>query len=204
MIRLVLAMMVCAGAAQAEDMVIDQTGFTAVHVNEDIAVTIEIGPEYSVTARAVSGDISKLEVNRYAGWLAFSRDARWFIFPNGRQDQFEVTITTPVLNEVKSFDGSFVTVTGALSDPIRAEADDGRLELMDVDLHNATLVVNGGGRLSAWGTCEMLTLSGDHGEIDAGGLECRSAVVATGDSALTKLPTGTPLTDAHPNEAETN
>ncbi|MEJ6398681.1 GIN domain-containing protein [Yoonia sp. 208BN28-4] len=181
MTRLAMVLAVCAGAAQAEELVIDQTGFTAIHVNEDVTVNITYGDEYSVVARTVDGDLSKLDVNRYSGWLVFNRDTRWFIFPNGRTDEFIVDITTPVLNEVKSFDGSRVFVTGLTADALRAEAaTGGTLTLLDASVDDLALVVNDGS-IAADGTCETVALTGTAGFVDASALACATGTAPPQD-----------------------
>ncbi len=197
--HVVVTLALIATPALADDLVINQTGFTAVHVNEDVTVTIKIGPEYSVTARAITGDLSHLDVNRYDGWLVFSRDARWFIFPNWRQDRFEVTITTPVLNEIKVFDGSGATVSGVTGSALRAEAaSGGALVLLDTDVAALTLVVNDGGSLAASGSCGQLTIAGAGGLIDASALACATAVIPPQSEVMSMIPDKVRIVDAHP------
>ena len=172
--------------------------FRAIEVQEDVRVDIVIDANQTVTAQSATGDVSKLRLRQFLPWIVFDRDTRWLIFPKWRDDQIDVSITTPVLNGLKAFDGAQATLTGDADARLWVEAGRGGVVRLDgVEVTELTLVGREDGRIEAAGTCERLTIRGTAAAIDASGLDCQTVVV-TATNADLLLPDRGTVVDAHP------
>ena len=91
-IGIIAAGLLTATSALAQDRTFDLTGFDEVSVASGVTTNVTVGPDFSVVAEAVRGDIDRLEVDLQSGTLAISRKNGWRLFSFGREDRFIVTM----------------------------------------------------------------------------------------------------------------
>ncbi len=179
--RFALPLMLLTTTAQAQEKVFDFKGIDSIDVRNGVTVNVVPGDEVSVVAEAISGDVDKLIIRKFGPWLAINRNTRWFIFPYGRSDEIEVTITLPELRNIKAFDTASATARGFDGDTLRAEAlQGGRVDVSEVDVPDVTLYATEGGVLTVSGACETVVVEAVvNAEIGAGTLVCANAAATT-------------------------
>jgi hypothetical protein len=194
MLRTIALLSVFATPAVAQEKTFDFTGIDSIDARNGVSVTVIPGDEVTVTATALSGDVEQLIVRKFGPWLALNRDTRWFIFPYGRTDEIEVTITLPSLRNIKAFDTAAATASGFDGDALRAEAiQGGTVQVTESRAADVTLVATEGGTLTLTGTCETLVAEAiQKAKIEAANLVCDN-VAATSRTGATVTATAVAL-----------
>ena len=179
--RFALPLLIFGSAAQAQEKVFDFKGIDSIDARNGVTVNVVQGDEVSVVAEAISGDVEQLIVRKFGPWLAINRNTRWFIFPFGRRDEIEVTVTLPNLRNIKAFESASATARGFAGDTLRAEAlQGGRVDVADIDIADVTLYATEGGFLTVSGNCETVVAEAIiNAEVGAGALACANAAVTT-------------------------
>ncbi|MEL6640796.1 MAG: DUF2807 domain-containing protein [Pseudomonadota bacterium] len=179
--RFALPLMMLTTVAQAQEKVFDFEGVDSIDVRNGVTVHVVPGDEVSVVAEAISGDVDQLIVRKFGPWLAINRSTRWFIFPYGRSDEIEVTVTLPSLRNIKAFDAATATARGFDGETIRAEAlQGGRVDVDDIDYQDVTLYATESGLLNVSGNCQTVIVEAIiNAEIGAGELACANAAATT-------------------------
>jgi len=155
MLRTAALITLLASPAMAQEKTFDFKGITSIDARNGVTVNVVPGNEVTVTATAVSGDVNQIDIRKFGPWLAINRNTRWFIFPYGRTDQIEVTITLPELRNIKAFDTATATASGFSGDSLRIEAlQGGTTTVTDIDIADVILNATEGGILTVTGTCD--------------------------------------------------
>ncbi|WP_342075950.1 GIN domain-containing protein [Yoonia sp. SS1-5] len=200
-VALAIGLAMAGQAALSQEAALDVGPFRALEVQEDVLLDVSIGPIQTINATPIKGDLAQLRTREFLPWVVFDRDTRWFIFPQWREDIFQVSVETPVLNGLKAFDGAQARFSGDADQRLWIEAGaGGGVALDDVVVHELTLVARAGGTITAQGRCAMLTIRNEGLSVDASELTCDSVVV-NGDPAHVTLAPGTIVVDAHPDPA---
>lgn len=190
--RYVLPILLAATPIWAEEKTFNFNGIDSIDARNGVTVTVVEGDEVSIVANARKGDVDKLSVRKFGPWLAINRDTRWFIFPFGRSDDLEVTVTLPNLRNIKAYDTALATASGFSGDTLRAEAlEGGTVDLLDVDVVDVTLYATEGGSLTVAGACQTVVAEAIiNAEIAAGDLACANAAALTrGGGSITAAAT---------------
>ncbi|MEL6570342.1 MAG: DUF2807 domain-containing protein [Pseudomonadota bacterium] len=179
--RFVLPLLFLSTAAHAQEKVFDFTGIDSIDARNGVTVNVVQGDEVSIVAEAISGDVEQLIVRKFGPWLAINRSTRWFIFPYGRRDEIEVTVTLPSLRNIKAFASASATARGFAGETLRAEAlQGGRVDVADIDIADVTLYATESGLLTVSGNCETIVVEAIiNAEVSAGDLACANAAATT-------------------------
>lgn len=195
--KVALLVLLVPSSAAAQSNRYEVGAFRAIDVQMGIRVDVTVAPEYAVTAQATKGDLAKFRIKEYLPWLVFERDTRWLMFSKWRDDQFDVTVETPILNGLKAFEDAQATFTGDADERLWIETGSGgRIDVVEVKVDELTLVGREGGTIVAGGQCDQLTIRNESAVIDASGLSCASIVVNGGQDGV-KLAPGAVVVDNH-------
>ena len=163
----VLLPALAAGPALAETAVreIPVAGFTQVHLEGAMDITIRQGARFSVVASGSPAALDRVQAKVDGGVLALDQESTFF----GNHGKVTVAITMPALQAVK--------VKGS-----------GDVTLSAMKLGRVSLAVSGAGDIIASGTCDELEASvSGAGDIVAKNLKCRAVsarVSGAGDIAV--------------------
>lgn len=181
------ALMMCLASPLAAQETYDFKGVSNLEVRNGVRVEVRQGPEVTVTAEAISGDVANVEFRQFGEWLVVSRNQRWLIFPYGRQDDIVVTITLPTVNNFKARSEGVLVASGFDTSKFRGEAlEGGTVILTDMTFDAVTLFATDGGLMTVDGTCADLRIEATQGAtLNTADLVCGTAkATARSDGVL--------------------
>lgn len=200
--RLALALLCCAGMAQAEPYgqnitPFDFIGFHSIEVRNDVHLNVNVAETERVVVNHTRADLDQFIVQQFGEWLRLDRNKRWFIWTNGRQDRFVAYADMPQVRELKALSGAVIRADLGTQDQFRAEAENGKITV-SVDTPSLRLRGNDGADITVTGTCGRLTmLARPTSTVNLSELDCDSIVIF-GDTSRVTLRPDAQVVDKHP------
>ncbi len=194
-----LSILLSASTALADERRYDLSDFSKIFIQEGIGLDVKTG-DFAVNAKAFRGNLDRLSIVKSGKSLLISRVI------NDPNDEFQVTVLMPKLEDLKVDTGSLVTSTVVLSLDFTLKVDTGSLVSIrsndltalsltalvgsGVKFHgsvaNITAKLDSGTEVKLSGRCQTLTADVLTGSIlSAADMVCRSAnVVASIGSSV--------------------
>lgn len=186
-----------ANSDASTQMALDFTGFHSIEVRNDIVANVTVGTTQDVSVGTTNVDLNQLKPAQFGEWLRFDRNKRWLIWTNGRQDQFVVSASMPIVRELKALSGANVSADLGTQPQFRAEAEEATITV-SVNTPRLRLRGNDGAKVTVTGTCGRLTMLARPTSImDLSDLNCDSIVIF-GDKSRVALPNGANVVTEHP------
>lgn len=196
------ALIFAATAVFAQNKTYDVAGFDEIEVSAGVEVDVTVGEDFSVTGRAIRGDIERLDILLHDSRLMISREGqnRPRLFGLLRaDDRFEVTVTLPELTEIEATSGSSVDVAGMINALEMISATSGAsLRIDDAHVGDVSVDATSGASLTVSGTCDQLQIDASSGaSLSAKGFACTDVSAdASSGASLTVFANGTAKLDA--------
>ena len=194
---------ITATAGLAQDQTYDFANFNTIEADAGVEVNVTLGPDYSVTAIAKSGDIADLDITLEGKTLAVTREASsrgWSLFSFGSDtDEFIVTVTMPDVIGLETASGAAVNLTGTTGSLETLDASSGSfIAVADAALDMMRIDVTSGAHVVVSGTCEELAIDTSSGAmVNAGDLRCDAIdVSASSGASVTAFATQSAKADA--------
>ena len=183
----------------AEKKTYEFNGFDQVRAHEGVTVNIKTGDVFDVRAEAHRGNIKRLKMYVSDDALVVERKRGFSLISGSRRDRFEVWVTMPEINGVKSASGSSVTLEGANIDGLKAQSSSGSsLSISGLTGGDVVLDSSSGSTLRIAGSCEGLMAETSSGStIHAKDLACETADLhASSGATLNAFATASARVDA--------
>ena len=119
----ILTVAMIAAPAFAEDRQYHFNDFTGIQAQSDIKVHVTAGTEFSITAEAKLGSLSRLRVNQEGEMLFISRRKPFGVVGLQPLDQFIVHVSLPHLVEVEARSGAQIEIKDATGEGLKVSAN---------------------------------------------------------------------------------
>ncbi|WP_370228043.1 GIN domain-containing protein [Cognatishimia sp.] len=166
-----------ATGALADEKTYNLDDFEDVSVSSGVTVKIAGGSDFSVVAEAKQGALWRLKLRQRGDELKISRRSFWGIWNPWRNDEFEVTITMPMLEKLDLSAGADVTVVNVVTKDLDVDVSSGAsAHLTGIAAEEVSLDTASGASLWAAGQCVELDAEASSGStLDASELQCAEA-----------------------------
>lgn len=161
--------------AAADETSYDYSGFGTITVRDGVEAIIVVGPDHSVEAEALRGDLERLVIEQRGNRLVIYREQNWGFWNPGRRDRFRVTISVPELSAIEATAGARAEVTDAFGDMDADVSSGASLTFENAAFEDLVANSTSGASLVLDGRCEEITAKSSSGaSIRAQDLVCET------------------------------